>query len=215
MKKAITITLVLIPMLINAQKTKKIINKETHESYYVLKSDKNIKHGEYIKYGFNDKVILLKGFYKMNKKDSIWEGFNTNGKLDIKYDYTNSKLIYYKVYKKDSINSFDNLTEKDTILNRPPIFSGAIGLIIPTVFENIKYPESAKENGISGQVIVTFKIDKNGKMSDFHVDNPLGYGLDEEAIRVLKLIPEEWLPALKDGKPVDSKFSFPVNYRLS
>jgi TonB family protein len=54
------------------------------------------------------------------------------------------------------------------------------------VSKNISYPAAALENGVKGVVIVEFSVDKNGKLSDFKVVQSLGYGCDEEAVRLLK-----------------------------
>lgn len=67
---------------------------------------------------------------------------------------------------------------------------------------------------ISGKLIVHFTVDKEGIAGNHHVKDLLGYGLDDEAIRVIKLIPNLWLPALKDGESIDSESSYPITYRL-
>lgn len=54
------------------------------------------------------------------------------------------------------------------------------------VRKNLRYPAAALENGVKGVVIVEFSVDKNGKLSDFKVVQSLGYGCDEEAVRLLK-----------------------------
>ena len=61
-------------------------------------------------------------------------------------------------------------------------------------------------------MIVTFTVDKYGKTSNFFAANPIGFGMDEEVIRVLKLIPDFWLPGLLDGEPVDVEVRFPFTF---
>jgi len=51
---------------------------------------------------------------------------------------------------------------------------------------NMRYPKEAEENEISGRVIISFFVDRNGQLSDFQVKKSLGYGCDEEAIRMLR-----------------------------
>ena len=51
---------------------------------------------------------------------------------------------------------------------------------------NLTYPEEAKKKGIEGDVIVKFKVESNGNISSLKVINGIGYGCDEEAIRIVK-----------------------------
>ena len=60
-----------------------------------------------------------------------------------------------------------------------------------------------------------FYILKSDKTSNYYVDNPLGYGLDEEVIRVMKLIPDNWLPGQLNGQPIDVEIAYPFNFRLN
>ncbi|WP_320054426.1 energy transducer TonB [uncultured Acetobacteroides sp.] len=80
--------------------------------------------------------------------------------------------------------------------------------------KNIHYPLTAVENGKSGTVYVLFTVDKYGKTNNYHVEAPLGYGMEEEAIRVLKLIPDNWLPGLLNGEPINVEVIYPIIFRL-
>ena len=78
MNKQILILLFCAPMTLFAQKTKKITEKATKETFYVLQTDKKTRHGEYNKFSYNNK-LLIKGYYKLGNKDGIWECFDFNG----------------------------------------------------------------------------------------------------------------------------------------
>lgn len=75
----------------------------------------------------------------------------------------------------------------------------------------INYPEEALRNKRKGQVIVEFTITEDGSTTDFKVIKSLGSGCDEEAIRVLKLLPD-WVPAYQRGKAVRTKFRLPISF---
>jgi TonB family protein len=197
------------------QDIKKITDKENNETFYVLKSDKTTKQGEYKKFSYNNK-LLVKGFYKQGVKDSIWECYDFDGQLTLKYNYNKSELVTYKPNEivKDKKYKIVNSNSTDTILSRTPIFLGGDDYVLSELIKNIHYPSSAVENGKSGKVYVVFTIDKYGKTSNYHVDNPIGFGMDEEAIRVLKLLPDNWLPGLLNGQPVDVEIVYPINFKL-
>ncbi|QKG52903.1 energy transducer TonB [Hymenobacter sp. BRD67] len=63
------------------------------------------------------------------------------------------------------------------------------------------YPEAARANNISGDVFVSFMVDEAGRLLDAEVVKGVGYGLDEEALRLVRLMPW-WTPGLVAGKPV-------------
>ncbi|MGL5892788.1 MAG: energy transducer TonB, partial [Bacteroidia bacterium] len=67
---------------------------------------------------------------------------------------------------------------------------------------NAQYPDAARKNKITGYVVVGFMVKKDGTLSDFKVMKGLGYGCDEEALRVAKLMPP-WNPGKKGGQAVD------------
>ncbi|MBU0486460.1 MAG: energy transducer TonB [Bacteroidetes bacterium] len=56
------------------------------------------------------------------------------------------------------------------------------------ILENMKIPEDAVENAISGVVILDIEVDDNGKVGDIVIEKGLGYGCDDEAIRLAKML---------------------------
>ena len=82
--------------------------------------------------------------------------------------------------------------------------------------QNIKYPPIALENQIAGKVMVQFVIDKNGvidKSSVVIYGKKLGWGLDDEAIRVVSNMPR-WIPAKQKGKAVKIRYSLAVLFKV-
>ena len=81
--------------------------------------------------------------------------------------------------------------------------------------ENTKYPPMAMENDMQGTVNLVFIIDKNGKVKDVRIRGAKkGFGLDEEAIRVIKKTSGMWSPAEQRDRPVDMRFNMPVKFQL-
>jgi len=80
--------------------------------------------------------------------------------------------------------------------------------------KNIKYPQVAKENGIEGKVFVRFIVDQSGKVKDAQVVRGIGGGCDEEALRVVNLMPD-WKPGKQRGKPVKVQFTIPIHFQLN
>ena len=79
--------------------------------------------------------------------------------------------------------------------------------------KNIKYPEKNRENGITGIVIVEFTITTEGNIEDVKVVKGVDPLLDNEAIRVVKLMPK-WTPAENKGEKVNMIYNLPIRFKL-
>ena len=110
------------------------------------------------------------------------------------------------------------------LVDSPPLFSNCIGYDIDSqkecfesmlnqhIQDNIKFPESAFDSKIGGRVFVNFIINSKGRVSDILARGP-DSSLEEEAERVLKLIPE-LKPAKVNGVNVDVSYSLPFDFYL-
>ena len=78
---------------------------------------------------------------------------------------------------------------------------------------NLRYPEDAKNNNIQGTVYIGFTVTAEGDITDIKVKRGICTSLDEEAIRLFKLIPK-WKPATQTGKPVAIKLNYPISFEL-
>lgn len=217
---------------------------ETKEVFHVLKTDKETKHGEYkqfkrdkliikgyYKNGEKDSVWTFysfwgvkygKGYYKNDKKTGIWQYDNYEGKPELIIDYDSNKVLNYWLDK-----SIQNKDYKDTIymvitangtkkmkLDRPPLYAEGQSYILSILGSNTRYPIKALENNVSGKVEITFTIDTNGKTSNHRITKRIGYGCDEESLRVVKLIPDNWLPGILNGQAVSIEYTMPVNFKI-
>ncbi len=83
------------------------------------------------------------------------------------------------------------------------------------VSDNIKFPREARRKGIDGRVTAAFVVTRTGEIQNISIMEGLGYGCDEEVIRVISLMnemEERWIPARIDGQKVNSMFYLPVNF---
>jgi len=101
-----------------------------------------------------------------------------------------------------------------TVVESMPGFPGGEAARIKYLNNNIKYPQMARESGIQGRVFVTFVVEKNGTVTDVRVLRGIGGGCDEEAIRVIKNMPN-WQPGKQRGKPVRVQFNMPILFKLN
>lgn len=100
-----------------------------------------------------------------------------------------------------------------SVVQQQPQFPGGTAAMNKFISEHIRYPQTAKEKGIEGRVIVQFTVDKTGQVRDAQVVRSIEPSLDAEAIRVVESMPL-WKPGTQDGKPVDVRYTIPVNFNL-
>ena len=79
---------------------------------------------------------------------------------------------------------------------------------------NLKYPSAAQRAKVGGKVYVQFIINTDGTIEDVQVFQSIGFGCDEEAIRVIKSVPK-WNPGKQSGRAVRSRFTQPITFVLS
>ena len=112
----------------------------------------------------------------------------------------------------------EEVIEKDEpaflVVEEPATFQGGdLNNFNAWVGQNIKYPQLAVENGISGKVYVQFAVNNKGQVVDANVLRGIDPSLDQEAIRVVQSSPR-WTPPKQGGRPVKQLFTLPVVFRL-
>lgn len=106
--------------------------------------------------------------------------------------------------------------QNDTIFNVVevmPKFPGGPEAMMKFIVENINYPELAKIKGIEGRVFVNFIVETDGSVSNANVLRGIGGGCDEEALRVVEMMPR-WTPGYQSGQAVRVSFNLPVRFML-
>lgn len=101
-----------------------------------------------------------------------------------------------------------------TVVEENPSFPGGETELNKFLKTNLVYPQTATENGIQGTVYVSFVVDSKGNVTDAKVLRGIGGGCDEEALRVIRLMPQ-WHPGKQNGKTVRVLFNMPVYFKLS
>lgn len=99
------------------------------------------------------------------------------------------------------------------LVEQMPTFPGGDGALLEFLSKNLNYPIVAQENGVQGNVIVSFVVEKDGSITDVNVIKSVDPSLDKEAKRVVKSMPK-WIPGKQNGSAVRVKFNVPVRFRL-
>lgn len=89
--------------------------------------------------------------------------------------------------------------------------------LLEFIYANIEYPAIARENGVEGTAVVSFVVEKDGRVKDAKIVREIGGGCGEEALRVVEHMNDagkRWIPGKQRGKPVRVMFNLPVKFKL-
>ena len=100
-----------------------------------------------------------------------------------------------------------------TEVEQPAEFPGGQGAMGKFLQMNLKYPVPAQRANVSGKVFLSFVVKRSGDIENIQIIKGQGYGLDEEAVRVIKGMPK-WIPAKQSGRVVNSQFNLPIDFQI-
>ncbi len=109
------------------------------------------------------------------------------------------------------------IEEKDKIflsVEQNPEFAGGMNALLKFLQKNLHYPTPAVNANIMGKVYMQFVVGQDGNISRVDVMKGIGFGCDEEAERVVKLMPK-WSPGRQSGRAVAVKFTLPISFQLA
>lgn len=109
---------------------------------------------------------------------------------------------------KPAENTFDA-----TVIDELPEFPGGEEAMMAFLKSHLIYPKRAVEAGENGKVVVEFVVDKQGNISEIDFLRKAGFGFDDEAKRVMGLMPE-WKPGKINGQPVKARYQIPIIFEL-
>ena len=148
-----------------------------------------------------------KGFFKNYKRDSIWTSTIKDGTLIYKENYVDGVLEKGESWDEDGRKYIYTTVFENTK------YIGGQTALADVIRENFKTPKYAIENGIEGVVLVSFEINKEGKIQNVEVVNKLCDPCAEAALKVVEKF-GEWTPSKKRGQPRTVKFNLPIRISL-
>jgi periplasmic protein TonB len=111
-------------------------------------------------------------------------------------------------------NSTSNTSNTTPTIDIEPSYPGGQAALIVFLQSNLNYPTEAINKNIQGKVILEFEVDEEGRISNIKINTSLIKECDEEAKRVLRLMPK-WQPAVYQGKAVRTLWKIPINFELT
>lgn len=189
--------------ILNGKKIKldevKNISPDQISSMNVIKSQKDLE-----KYGDEGKNGVIEMFTKANP--------NLLDPVNHKIIDSNPREIFKVVEESPRFPGCESLSSMDEKKKC------AAEKMLQYLYQNIRYPDQARKDSIQGRAVITFVIEKDGRITDAEIVRDLGGGCGAEALRVINLMnsmPEKWIPGKQGGKSVAVQFNIPIAFKLS
>lgn len=97
------------------------------------------------------------------------------------------------------------------IVETMPEFPGGMQAMYNYITNNLQYPKLAKESNRTGRVMLSFVVNADGSISDINIMEGIGFGCDDEAMRVVSEMPT-WRPGIQNGTQVPVRLILPINF---
>lgn len=217
------------------KKTVLSTNPNVKEFYYVLKSDPAVWHGLYkltyknkalvegfFRYGAKDSLwnyynefgkLKMSGYFEDNKRIGSWKFFDNNSNLEQEIDFTKQAVVFYKTkFSKYPFKLIDGPDTLVSVLDRPPLYIGGSSRVEEFIAKGTVMPLHKTTDKVVGTVFVEFIIDADGQTSNFRVLKGICTSCNNEALRVVQSIPNEWIPGSLNDRSVTVYYTIPVNF---
>ena len=214
----VKIFMVLIPLFLfvnlsYAQKLKK--KTETHGPFrevYFIDRKSNFRNGESITINTQTKDTLSLGKYLNGRRVGEWTFYkNESDEKYIIYDFSADSLIYlnHELAADTFLVKTDNGFEVQQV-DRPALYLGYYDELLVNLPNDVLTVEHMKKN-LEGMLVINYRIDTIGNLSAAKVVMELDRSIAQNVDRTLRKLPGKFLPALKNGNPVESAFYVRLN----
>lgn len=229
-------TFLLFALIVSAY----FLQAQTSDTLYYSKDNTICDRSDYFYYQFIEKfpdknTIILSEFYKngntKSKQSFIAKRVEKLSFLEIRDQIKRGELLkngpqesYYENGMLKSIDIFDkgkdlyqskyyleNGEPVHIVVDTPPKFPGGDEARLRFLQENIKYPQLAEREPLSGTVYVSFIVTKTGSVIHPYIIRGVSESFNNEALRVVSLCPQ-WIPGMQDGKAVNVMFNMPIRF---
>jgi len=108
----------------------------------------------------------------------------------------------------------EKIEEIFTVVEEPATPYGGMPAFYAEMGAIVRYPEAARQSNVEGKVYVEFVVNKEGKLTEIKAVKGIGFGCDEEAVRIIKQA-KAWKPAKQRGKEVLQRMIIPIIFKMN
>jgi TonB family protein len=165
-------------------------------------------NGTYKLYDYSFKNVVESGTVKNGKRDGKCEGSNFRLKDHFVEEYKDGELL--SGISTDSTGKTTPYTKGRYV---DPSYPGGVTNFYKYLSKKIHYPDKDKENNVTGVVLLSFVVERDGKVTTVKVLKHVSADIDAEAVRVMKASPP-WIPGSAFGRPERVWYSIPIGFSL-
>jgi TonB family protein len=149
------------------------------------------------------------GAYASGAKEGKWLDYYENGKVKHEEMYQAGELVQGTYFNEKGESFTYNAYDYEAM----PEYPGGMPALSNFLRSQLKYPKEAKKRNIGGTVFVGFVVDNTGQVKDVKVVKGIGFGCDEEAVRVVAAFPP-WNPGRQRGQAVSVRYALPIRFLM-
>ena len=170
--------------------------------------------GGYLIKDYLGPVLIQEGFSKLIFpviKSGRWRAYDSStGELKAEESYSDNQMITNKYW----INSSEYIRDVFYLTDKIAEFQGGDTALISFIAKHARYPKYAFNNHMAGVVIVRLIVLKDGTVTGIDLMKKVNKFLDMEALRIVKLIPDTWIPGEIENKKVNMLVSVPITFQI-
>ncbi len=154
----------------------------------------------------NGLVVFEQGKVTGNRKQGRWIGQLADSTLVFEEFYENGKFLRGK----NVLNGKETAYESEYPI--APRYQEVLQEMYQFLGKNIRYPVEASRNNTTGKVAISYMVNEDGTFSDYRIEQSAGKSLNDEALRVIKLMSGRWLPGTHKGMVIKQRFTMPIGF---
>ena len=159
------------------------------------------------------------GLMDRRAKVGVWEyyGITLSKEMVVvqRYDHSAKQLVYFRPNGEMRYRTETSPGQwAYRVVDRPPLFIGG-DAALAAYTTRLQYPQLAQDRRIQGPVTIGFVVDTLGRTTGHRVLRSIGGGCDQEALRVARTIPDEWIPAQVWSATVAAEYELTLTFRLA
>ncbi len=190
-----------------------------------LKSIGNYKNGQFsgtwTDYNSDSTKICQYSYNEAGKLHGDFTYWTKNGEIKEILTYDNGEVIKTKTYQQENDKGIFQIVDQMPIFGKECIemtdkkAAKACGekALLMAIYKSIQYPTFARQRNIEGTAVISFVIEKDGRLTDIQVLHGICDEIRAECIRVVETL-SPWTPGYQNNEAVRVQFNLPIRFRL-
>ncbi|QJX45734.1 energy transducer TonB [Hymenobacter taeanensis] len=151
---------------------------------------------------------------KDGRRVGKWYFYGNNDELELTFDYDSSRITYRPADTTRYLVRVGSQWELQHPTRAPRLIGSSRQRAID-IATKLRYPVVAMRQQQQGRLVMSFTVDTDGHTKDYIIENSVSPECDQEVWRVVKDLPDNWIPAVYQGQLVAARFYVVVHFRLS